>query len=114
MQVLARIHWPYTGFTLNFALIIASIIVLLVSAYFSKLSMKEKKLRGKIPTSLMQKKELCWMVTVMMLIVFSSVHLEIAARIQSHAFLLSWVIPGSIFIVLTAIIWYSMLKRKPH
>jgi hypothetical protein len=118
LQVLARFHWPYAGFALSlalyFALMIVSIIVILVGAYFSNLSLKEKKLRGKIPATLAQKKDLCWMLTVMMLICFSFAHLEVSRITQNRSIFFSWTLPVSVCALLIAVIWFETFKNKPR
>jgi len=107
-------HWPHTGFALNFALMILSIIVLLACGYFLNLSMKEKKLRGKIPVTLAQKKELCLMLTVMMLICFSFAHFELSRITQNRSIFLSWILPVSVCVLFIAAIWFSTFKNKPR
>jgi hypothetical protein len=114
LQLLARFHWSHTGFALNFVLMIASIIVLLGSGYFSNLSMKEKKLRGEIPATLAQKKELCWMLTVMMLICFSFAHFELSRITHDRSIFLSWILPVSVCALFIAAIWFSTFKNKPR
>jgi hypothetical protein len=47
LQLLAMFHWPHTGFALNFALMIVSIIVLLISGYFSSFVDEREEATGK-------------------------------------------------------------------